>query len=162
MYKAKAIQRLLWACGLVCFNQRNPFTLFYFSHWSFILLVAIEVYWPVPMEQCCGLTAFTFLFIHVWLIPDGVWSTAPFTIVFFFSQKTVIFIQAFGSLLVPWFLDSFSIFRQGTSFALVLLIALSIVYASFTKVTCSHLFENMQLYFFTLRENHEAWTLLSL
>lgn len=49
-------------CGLACFiNQRNPFLLFYFSHWSFILLVAIEVYyWPVAMTVCCGLTAFTF------------------------------------------------------------------------------------------------------
>lgn len=63
----------------------------------------------------------------------------------FFSKrkKKVIFIQALppwdlAGPLVSWFFLNVSAW-QGASFPLVLLTALSIVYACFTKVTCSHL-----------------------
>jgi hypothetical protein len=105
------------------------------------------------------------LFTHVWQIPAQCRVYCSIHNCSFFPQKKNCDLHSglwnlAGPLVSKFFLDVSA--RQGASFALVLLIALSIVYACFTKVTCSHWFENMQLYFFALRENHEVWTLLSL
>lgn len=157
-------------CGLVAWfalTKETPLPYFIFhtgTLFSSLQLKYIE-YWPVALEQCCGLTAFTFCSLTFGKSQLSVGSTVPFTTVLFFPTKKNCDLHSglwnlAGPLVSKFFLDVSA--RQGASFALVLLIALSIVYACFTKVTCSHWFENMQLYFFALRENHEVWTLLSL
>jgi hypothetical protein len=65
------------------------------------------------------------LFTHVWQIPAQCRVYCSIHNCSFFPQKkTVIFIQAFGTLLVPWFLSSFSMFQQGKALLLLLFCSL--------------------------------------
>jgi hypothetical protein len=92
------------------------------------------------MTVCCGLTAFTFCSLTFGSKPQ---LSVGSCFLFFKKKKKAIFIQALppwdlAGPLVSWFFLNVSAW-QGASFPLVLLTALSIVYACFTKVTCSHL-----------------------